>query len=166
MKMNENINKMYYDLPTYLKHKPICSVDCQDLLIDLDSIETRINIDREDTKFYSIGKASWYNDGDDVQNEIEKYSLKVFRRTITEIDIWSRQAEELPIWRVLNLALFYISAIYGEMSVFKNQKDNIRNHQLKIEDAQLFQKVLKVHRDDIFLDRILRELKTILDKHL
>ena len=79
--------------PWWLSHKPIISVDYEEN-----------DAYAGDAKFLSLGHASW--------NE-EDYSAKVWRYSGER---WSRQSEEMPIWRVLDLATLIIATINGKES--------------------------------------------------
>ncbi len=76
------------DIPTTLKHKPVIVSE------DYDKIDGRI--ENSDAKGLSIGLAQWNDRGKiDV-------SAKVWRYTGEK---WSRQSEEMPLHRVIDLAL-------------------------------------------------------------
>lgn len=78
------------DIPKHLKHTPIYAVDYE-------------QIDESgDAKFLSIGHAQW-NKND--------FSVKIFRKVLTDEEKWSRQSEELPFWRVFDLAIMICSVI-------------------------------------------------------
>lgn len=77
------------NLPTSLKHKPVIVAD------DYDRIDGRGAFD-SDAKGLSLGLAQW-NDRGRVD-----ISAKVWRHTGEK---WSRQSEELPLHRVLDLAI-------------------------------------------------------------
>ena len=85
------------DIPKNLTHKPIIGVDYR----HIDE-----NAGAGDAKFLSIGKSTWN------PNDI---SAKVIRRSYNS-DRWSRQSEELPLWRVLDLAILLIAQIIGQKS--------------------------------------------------
>lgn len=77
-------------IPTYLKHKPV--IVCE----NYENIDGRYAYDT-DTKGFSLGLAQWNNRGKvDI-------SAKVWRHTNKK---WSRQSEELPLHRLLDLAIF------------------------------------------------------------
>lgn len=76
-------------IPTNLKHKPV--ITCN----NYENIDGRDAYDSE-TKGLSIGLAQW-NDRGKVE-----ISAKVWRYTGEK---WSRQSEELPLHRVLDLAI-------------------------------------------------------------
>lgn len=78
--------------PTHLQHKPIVVVE------DYDLIDGKF-APNSDAKALSIGHAQY------DQSEI---SAKVFRHTGNN---WSRQSEELPMHRVLDLAILIVSSI-------------------------------------------------------
>lgn len=73
-------------IPLYLKHKPVYSVEYAQT--------DKLNKLCGDAKFMSIGYAQW--------NEKE-VSVKIFRQT--DSGRWSRQSEELPLSRALDLAI-------------------------------------------------------------
>lgn len=76
-------------IPTTLKHKPVVTVE------DYEHIDGRYAYD-SDAKGLSLGLAQWNDRG---QVDI---SAKVWRHTGGK---WSRQSEELPLHRVLDLAI-------------------------------------------------------------
>lgn len=84
------------DIPTYLMHKPIISADYK---------VTDEEANAGDARFLSIGKSQWNQ---------EDISAKVFRKVGD--DKWSRQSEELPLWRVLDLAKLLIGVITGQQT--------------------------------------------------
>jgi hypothetical protein len=81
------------EIPTGLKHKPIIAVDYE-----------QKDASAGDAKFLSIGKSSW---------DEEDCSAKIWRK-IDDGEKWSRQSEEMPLWRVLDLAKLLISVITGK----------------------------------------------------
>lgn len=76
-------------IPTHLKHKPVIISE------NYENIDGRY-AHNSDAKGLSLGLAQW-NDRGDVD-----ISAKVWRHTGEK---WSRQSEELPIHRVLDLAI-------------------------------------------------------------
>lgn len=76
-------------IPTTLKHKPVIVSE------DYDKIDGRIQ--NSDAKGLSIGLAQW-NDRGKVD-----VSAKIWRYTGEK---WSRQSEEMPLHRVIDLAIF------------------------------------------------------------
>lgn len=77
------------NIPTTLKHKPVIIVPNYE---NVDGIQAQAS----DAKGLSIGLAQW-NDRGSVEA-----SAKVWRHTGEK---WSRQSEELPLHRVLDLAI-------------------------------------------------------------
>lgn len=84
--------------PKHLKHKPIISVN------DYDKIDAQFR-NNTDVKALSIGKAQY-----DVDNEI---SLKVWRHTGQK---WSRQSEELPLHRNIDLNILLLGALLTDLN--------------------------------------------------
>lgn len=84
------------NIPTHLMHKPIISVDYENIDAEADA---------GDAKCISIGKSQWNH---------EDISAKVFRKVGDRK--WSRQSEELPLWRVLDLARLLIGVITGQQT--------------------------------------------------
>lgn len=82
------------DIPTTLKHKPVFVAE------EYDRIDGR-NAYESDAKGLSLGLAQW-NDRGRVD-----VSAKVWRYTGEK---WSRQSEELPMHRVLDLAILLLQA--------------------------------------------------------
>lgn len=85
----------YNDIPMHLSHTPIVSVDYSEK-----------DAYAGDAKFLSIGRATWNQ---------EDLSAKIWRWA-EEGGRWSRQSEELPLWRVLDLAKLLIATITGNQS--------------------------------------------------
>ena len=81
-------------IPTTLKHKPVLISE------DYDKIDGRAS-GNSDAKGLSVGLAQW-NDRGKVD-----VSAKVWRYTGEK---WSRQSEEMPLHRVLDLAIFVCRA--------------------------------------------------------
>ncbi|MBQ6810707.1 MAG: hypothetical protein IJO94_04810 [Firmicutes bacterium] len=82
------------EIPTSLKHKPVITVE------NYENIDGRYAYD-SDAKGLSLGLAQW-NDRGKVE-----ISAKVWRHTGEK---WSRQSEELPMHRVLDLAILVCRA--------------------------------------------------------
>ena len=82
------------NIPTTLKHKPVLVAE------DYDHIDGR-EAHESDAKGLSVGLAQW-NDRGRVD-----VSAKVWRHTGEK---WSRQSEELPMHRVLDLAILILQA--------------------------------------------------------
>ena len=103
------------NIPTWLSHKPIVAVDYE-----------HQDASAGDAKFLSIGRATWNN---------EDFSAKVWRWA-SESERWSRLSEELPLWRVLDLATLLIAVINGKES---NLSEFIKSEE-DIEDLRSFLK--------------------------
>jgi hypothetical protein len=103
------------DIPTTLKHKPVVVVE------DYEHIDGRSAYD-SDAKGLSLGLAQW-NDRGSVE-----ISAKVWRHTGEK---WSRQSEELPLHRVLDLAILvartkeYFSEAYRYEKLYDPQSTRI-----------------------------------------
>jgi len=82
-------------IPTHLKHKPVLEVTNYDLIDGPYAGET-------DAKGLSIGIAQWNTPG------WTELSAKVWRNTGEK---WSRQSEELPLHRALDLASLVCIAV-------------------------------------------------------
>ena len=98
-------------IPTYLKHKPVIVSE------DYENIDGRYE-HNSDAKGLSLGLAQW-NDRGKVD-----ISAKVWRHTGGK---WSRQSEELPIHRVIDLAILtcrsklYLSESYQYENFYDKQ---------------------------------------------
>ena len=97
----------YKDIPLHLTHKPIVSVDYSEK-----------DAYAGDAKFLSIGRATWNH---------EDLSAKILRKAKNG-ERWSRQSEEIPLWRVLDLAKLLIATITGKQS---SLEENIVNNEDK-----------------------------------
>ena len=82
-------------IPTHLKHKPVLEVANYDQLDGPYRTKT-------EAKGLSVGLAQWNEPG------CTEISAKVWRNTGEK---WSRQSEELPLHRVIDLALPVCAAI-------------------------------------------------------
>lgn len=83
------------NIPTKLKHKPVIVAE------DYERIDGRTAFNSE-AKGLSLGLAQWNERGKvDI-------SAKVWRHTGGK---WSRQSEELPLHRVLDLSIFVLKAL-------------------------------------------------------
>ncbi|MEW6515328.1 MAG: DUF6530 family protein [candidate division FCPU426 bacterium] len=153
------------NIPTTLKHKPV--IVCE----NYENIDGRYAY-RTDTKGLSLGLAQW-NDRGKVE-----ISAKVWRYTGEK---WSRQSEELPLHRVLDLAILvcrtrqYFNQAYRYEKLYDSAKTVIDRVGLqgdamtvaictandKIdEDIKLFQQALS--QDDELISERLHTLARIL----
>ena len=92
-------------IPTTLKHKPVIVAE------DYENIDGRQN--HADAKGLSLGLAQW-NDRGKVE-----VSAKVWRYTGEK---WSRQSEELPVHRALDLAILICRAKQYMMEAYQYPK--------------------------------------------
>ena len=83
--------------PEHLSHKPIIAVN------DYDKIDA-IYANDTDVRALSIGQAQYDED---------ELSLKIWRHTSEK---WSRQSEEMPIHRALDLSILAVAAILTDTS--------------------------------------------------
>lgn len=78
-------------VPHWLKHKPVVVVN------DYARLDGRHSVKDSDTKGLSIGLAQWSD-----RKNYQELSAKIWRYTGEK---WSRQSEEMPLHRVLDLAI-------------------------------------------------------------
>lgn len=123
------------DIPRHLKHKPIIGVDYK---------LTDERAGAGDALFLSIGKAQWNENGEDI-------SAKIFRWAN---DRYSRQSEELPLWRVLDLAKLVIATITG-------QKSSLNESSVSDEDMGFLQDFLS-ENSELYTSRM-NELRKLLN---
>lgn len=83
-----------FSVPTHLEHKPILAIR------DYNEMDGKRDPAKTDAQHLSIGVSQW------SQQEI---SLKVWRHSGTR---WSRQSEELPLHRAIDLVSLLGSALY------------------------------------------------------
>lgn len=94
-------------IPTTLKHKPVIVSE------NYENVDGRYAYDT-DAKGLSLGLAQW-NDRGKVE-----ISAKVWRYTGEK---WSRQSEELPLHRVLDLAMLICKAkLYFSETAYRHEK--------------------------------------------
>jgi hypothetical protein len=97
---------LYMKIPTTLKHKPVIVSE------DYDKIDGR-NSEKTDAKGLSVGLASWNNRGKvDI-------AAKVWRHTGGK---WSNTPEEIPLHRVLDLAIFVCRTKQYFRDAYKHEK--------------------------------------------
>jgi hypothetical protein len=92
-------------IPTKLKHKPVIVSE------EYDKIDGRI--EKSDAKGLSIGLAQW-NDRGKVE-----VSAKIWRYTGEK---WSRQSEEMPLHRVIDLAILICRTKQHFKDAYKYEK--------------------------------------------
>jgi hypothetical protein len=154
-------------IPTNLKHKPVIVSD------NYEAIDGRYAYESE-AKGLSLGLAQW-NDRGTVD-----ISAKVWRHTG---DKWSRQSEELPLHRVLDLAILicrtkeYFSEAYRFPKLYNPDKPQIDRIGLQGDamtvavctDNEMIDKDIKLFRDalaesDELVSERLQVLVTLLEK--
>lgn len=102
--------------PFNLKHKPIIVVN------DYDRIDSDF-FDKTDAKALSLGEA---------QYDSEELSLKIWRNSDRK---WSRQSEEIPINRMLDLCILTLASINisnGNSISSSLQEQTIQNEKLNL----------------------------------
>lgn len=154
-------------IPTNLKHKPVVVSE------NYENIDGR-NAYKSDAKGLSLGLAQW-NDRGKVD-----ISAKVWRHTGEK---WSRQSEELPLHRVLDLAILvcrtreYFREAYQHEKLYDEKNPNIdrvglqgdamtlsvcTDNDMIDEDIKLFQQALS--NDDELIGERLSTLSRILKR--
>ena len=84
------------DIPTWLAHKPIIAVDYE---------QRDAQAKAGDAIYLSIGRSTWDND---------TISAKIWR---VSADRWSRQSEDIPLWRLLDLAILFTATLKEKPSL-------------------------------------------------
>lgn len=101
-------------IPTTLKHKPVLISE------DYDKIDGKWS-NNSDAKGLSVGLAQWNDRGKlDI-------SAKIWRYTGEK---WSRQSEEIPLHRVIDLSIFVCRAIQYFREAYKYEKLYDENNHL------------------------------------
>jgi len=124
------------DIPKHLKHKPIIVVK------DYDKIDGHY-ANETDAFFLSLGEA---------QYDHKEISAKVLRNTKGK---WSRQSEELPLHRVLDLAILIASTLKG-----KSIDHYVETQEMDVEKAKKIHAYYKEHQAE--LDKRMNELRKLL----
>ena len=139
-------------IPAHLKHKPIIQVE------NYDRIDGP-HADNTDAMGLSVGIAQWNGPG------WTELSAKVWRNTGEK---WSRQSEELPLHRVIDLAtLICITIDYSKNGKLPSNDDfpvtcSADNTDLA-HHIELMKKELEANKDslELSLKRLSEELKRI-----
>jgi len=132
-------------IPTYLKHKPIIQVENYDRIDGPYADDT-------DAMGLSVGIAQWNGPG------MTDLSAKVWRNTGEK---WSRQSEELPLHRIIDLAtLICVTMDYSKNGRLSSSDDfpvtrSADNPDLNYQ-IELMKKELKENKE--FLDDSLKRL--------
>ena len=133
-------------VPEHLQHKPIIGVDNYDT-------KDGMYAPKSDAKALSIGLSQW---------DIDEISAKVWRHTTGDKSgKWSRQSEELPLHRVLDLAILIAS-------LYDSDDDNIKS-KTQLDESILDKNGLNnidqfLKNNEKYLKPRLKELKSLLDK--
>lgn len=131
-------------IPRHLKHQPIIAVD------NYDKIDSKY-ADLTDAKSLSIGQAQY------DQDEI---SLKVWRYVN---DKWSRQSEELPIHRNIDLSILFLASLMTDTDA-KYSQSSLREEIVNEPSVHLITDYYDNHKEK--LRPRLEELKSLLDRFL
>lgn len=129
-------------VPEHLGHKPIIGVD------NYDRIDGKY-ANNTDAKALSIGKSQW---------NTEDISAKVWRHTGEK---WTRQSEELPLHRVLDLAILILSSYIREDENGRS-KTTLNEVVINLEEISTLQKYLNDNKE--YLEPRILELKNLLEK--
>lgn len=134
------------EAPTYLKHQPLVSVN------DYDQIDSEFK-PSTDAKALSIGRAQ-YN---------HKYlSMKVWRFVNGH---WSRQSEELPIHRNLDLTILLLHVLANGADEPNPDSLLVAPKSLVSGSKEAKQEIIEYYkRNDKFLKPRLKEIKDLLNK--
>ena len=131
-------------VPEHLAHKPIVSVDNYE---KIDGPYSRVH----DISSLSLGFAQW--DQDDI-------ALKIFRQHNSR---WSRQSEELPPHRVLDLGILLIAAMLKwKDGDFITRYFNIDIHSEDQMENSLF---AFFENNKVLLEERLMELSLLVDRY-
>lgn len=132
------------DSPKHLSHKPIISVN------DYDKIDAQYR-KSTDVRALSIGNAQY--DKDEI-------SLKVWRHTGEK---WTRQSEELPLHRSLDLNILLLGALMTDITS-GYPKTNLREEIDRIDNVENIKEYYRNHES--FLKPRLEELREKLNEFL
>lgn len=120
-------------IPMYLTHKPIVGVEYS----EKDAFAG-------DAKYLSIGRSTWNS---------EDLSAKIWRWAENG-ERWSRQSEEIPLWRVLDLSRLLIATI-------TNQKSSLDNELINADDEEFLKSYIN-ENIELYAPRI-KELSNLIN---
>lgn len=135
------------EAPIDCKHQPLVSVN------HYDPIDGQY-ADDTDAKALSIGYAQYNKPG--LPPEKKEIALKVWRHTGEK---WSRQSEELPIHRNLDLTILFLDVILGEETSSVSPDWKISGEE---SEKQVIRDYYK--RNEQFIKPRLKEVKELLNK--
>lgn len=136
------------EIPKHLTHKPIIGID------DYEVLGKNKGYYGNDAKALSIGYA---------QYDSEELSLKVFRNVNGK---WSRQSEELPPYRNLDLNIFFVAslleAMEQELSYSDTDTDILKNRkEIRMDSKTIVKEYYEKHKE--YLQPRLKQLKELLE---
>ena len=139
--------------PTNLKHKPILVAD------DYENKDGKYQ-NNTDCKALSIGRAQW--DNDEISAKIWRYKeeKKDEYGNIIKKGKWSRQSEEMPLHRCLDLTILILSAFLKDKTDKKNTYLGEKKH--NPDDYPFIEEYI---RENPHLMQRIGELKRLLDKY-
>lgn len=135
------------DAPQHLSHKPIISVS------DYDKVDGKY-ANATDAMALSIGLAQY--DRSDI-------SLKVWRYTNDEK--WSRQSEELPVHRNLDLTILFLTSLLISDSESEEYTQSIFLKNFSIDNPELIRNIQEEYNGKYIKSR-LKEIRDLLNKIL
>ena len=135
------------DAPQHLAHKPIISVS------DYDKVDGKY-ANATDAMALSIGLAQY--DRSDI-------SLKVWRYTNDEK--WSRQSEELPVHRNLDLTILFLTSLLISDSESEKYTQSIFLKNFSIDNPELIRNIQEEFNGKYIKSR-LKEIRDLLNKIL
>lgn len=139
-------NQLTMSIPRNLNHKPIIGVT------NYDKIDSKYT-GKTDAKALSIGKAQY--DKDEI-------SLKVFRIVKGK---WSRQSEELPIHRNLDLSILFVASLLTDVDA-NYSKSSLREEIVDAGSVQNITDYYLAHESQLKprLEELRKILETFLDR--
>ena len=114
-------DKYIMQVPTHLKHNPVITVE------NYSKIDGR-HANKTDAKGLSLGLAQWNEKG------LVDISAKIWRHTDEK---WSRQSEEMPLHRVLDLALLICTAKKYVQDSYQHSSNRPKFEQIALQGAAM-----------------------------
>lgn len=133
-------------VPTNLNHTPIVSVDDYEQIDGCSANDT-------DARALSLGFAQYEN-----KSRPRSLTLKVFRKAN---DKWSRQSEELPLHRVLDLSILLLRSIAQDPNALSQSPLSVRMNGNNPQNRAVIVHLCKADRQ--FLLPRIEELKYLLN---